>query len=252
MALSIGILAFVFGATIGSFLNVVILRTHTGHNIRGRSACPHCHKPLRWWELIPILSYIFLGGHCQRCHRRLSPQYPIVELLTALIFLDLVVWLGVTPTVLAAAVVAVGMILISVYDFRWSAIPDHFTAVLGIGAIAFVLLRPMPLIDAAIGAAAGAIFFGAQYFLSRKRWVGSGDIFLAAALGILLGWRMLGLALFLAYMIGTVVALVMLLRKRLKLDSAIPFGPFLLAGAYLSWHWGETIVNWYFGHALFQ
>jgi prepilin signal peptidase PulO-like enzyme (type II secretory pathway) len=251
MSVALGALTAILGATVGSFLNVAILRTHAERPVTGRSACPYCHKALRWWELVPIMSYLWLRGRCQRCHHRLDIQYPFVELLTAILFVQVLQDTNTLFVSLGVVIVVAAMIAIGVYDLRWSAIPDSFTIALGVGALILMVTRSMPWTEAVIGAVAGGAFFSAQYFLSGKRWVGSGDIFLGIALGVLLGWRMLGLALFLAYMFGTIMALALLLRKRLKLSSAIPFGPFLVTGSFLAWQWGEEIVTWYFDHALF-
>ena len=110
----------------------------------------------------------------------------------------------------------------------------------------------VPLIDLGYGLVAGAGFFGLQYFLSRGRWVGSGDILLGGALGLLLGWRMLGLSLMLAYFIGAIIASILLLAKLKKSQSAMAFGPYLVLGGFMAWLWGEQIINWYFNHALFR
>lgn len=240
------------GAAVGSFLNVVILRTHANRPVTGRSACPHCGRRLRGWEMVPILSWLWLRGACRRCKHRLDMQYPVVEALAAAGFVAVAWQSGWTVATITGWAVIATMILVSAYDVRWASIPDAFTAAFALAAVADVVANGRPWIDALIGAAAGGIFFGAQYLLSKRRWVGSGDIFLVAALGVLLGWRMLGLALFLAYLVGTVAAGWWLLRRRLRVSNTIPFGPWLLIGGYAAWRWGESIIEWYFAHAIFR
>ncbi|MBI2984292.1 MAG: prepilin peptidase [Candidatus Kerfeldbacteria bacterium] len=246
------VLVFVLGAAVGSWLNVVILRTHnqTPHWL-GRSRCPHCHRTLEWWELIPVVSFIALGGRCRTCHRDLDPQYLIVELLTGVAFL--IVWraMGWTAVLLTAWLVAAAMISIAVYDARWSVIPDSFTLSLALAAILFVTLSRQPWLDSLLGGLVGATFFALQYFLSRRRWVGSGDILLGLALGLLLGWRMLGLALMGAYFLGALSASTLIILRRANHGSAMAFGPYLMLGGFLTWLWGPQVVEWYFRHAIF-
>lgn len=243
----------ILGAAVGSFLNVVILRTKKEQSfLRGRSHCPHCNAVLRWWELLPVVSFAIQVGRCRRCRKRLSAQYILIEILTAGAFL--VVWN--TYTSLAAVfigwVVISAMILIAVYDARWSVIPDGFTIVLGVAALILTLLTPLPLVDSLIGGVLGAGFFWLQFVLSKRQWVGSGDILLGGALGILLGWRMLGLGLMIAYMLGALVASWLLLTKKKDQRSAIAFGPYLIAGALAAWIWGEQLVELYFQYAIFR
>lgn len=245
------VLVGALGAAVGSWLNVIILRLQSDRPWwRGRSACPHCGRPLRWFELVPIASYLWLRGRCRSCRRGLSKQYLIVELLTAVGF-SLTWWVWPSGWSLLAAWAVVGtMILVGVYDARWSLIPDSFSLALLAAAVLVVLLSRSAWLAAAIGGLAGTLFFTAQYLLSRRRWVGSGDILLGLSLGLLLGWRLLTLALFLAYLSGAVVAVGLILARRLRLSSTMPFGPYLLASGFTAWLWGGQIIDWYFRHAL--
>lgn len=243
----------VLGLCIGSFLNVIIFRTHKATSPwRGRSKCMQCGQKIHWYDNIPLLSFVWLRGKCRSCSKSLSWQYPLVEVGTAIFFL-LVTWrFGFTWWAVGAWVVTSVMIAIAVYDARWSLLPDSFSIALAIAGCVFALLSGVPPVTLVLGAVAGAGFFGAQYLASRGRWVGSGDILLGGALGILLGWRMLGLSLFLAYLIGAAVASVLLLLRRQKGNSAMAFGPYLVLGGFIAWLWGEQLVNWYFNHALFN
>ncbi len=246
-------IVFLFGIAVGSFLNVVILRTkHQQSFIAGRSHCPHCNAPLAWWEMIPVFSYLVQRGRCRHCQRRLSWQYLLVELLSG--FGWVAVWqaLGNSWAVVAALMTVSTMILIVVYDARWSVIPDGFTFSFGVAALLTAWLTGLSLTDIVFGALAGGAFFGAQFVLSGRRWVGSGDVLLGLALGILLGWRMLGLGLMLAYFAGALVAIVLLLTKRAGSQSSIAFGPYLMAGGFVAWLWGGQIIDWYFAHAIFR
>lgn len=241
------------GLAAGSFLNVLVIRTHQATSPwRGRSACPHCGHVLSWFELVPLMSFVWLRGRCRHCRKTMSWQYPIVEAGTAALFLLVAIRFGFTWLTVWGWLIAGLMIAIAVYDARWSLLPDSFTIALAITGLSFALVTGTPLLTLIIGAAAGAGFFGAQHLWSRGRWVGSGDILLGGALGLILGWRMLSLALLLAYFTGALVASILLLTHREKAEGKIAFGPYLVLGGFLAWLWGPAIVDWYFTHALFR
>lgn len=243
----------VLGLMVGSFLNVLIFRTHAETSPwGGRSKCMHCGQKLSWYELVPLASFLGLRGKCRKCKKKLSWQYPLVEGITGIVFVILAVYFSITWWTVWAWLIASALIAIAVYDARWSLLPDSFSICLGILGAGFAFAYGVPLIDIALGLAAGVGFFGLQYLASRGRWVGSGDILLGGALGALLGWRMLGLSLFIAYMVGAVVASVLLLLRRQEAKGAMAFGPFLTIGGFIAWLWGEQIVVWYFNHALFR
>lgn len=245
--------AVLFGLAAGSFLNVLILRTHKATSPwLGRSKCMSCGHTLSWHELLPLASFLWLRGKCRHCRKALSWQYPLVEAGTAVLFVLVASRFGLTWWTLWGWMVASIMVAIAVYDARWSLLPDSFSISLAIAGFGMAAALKVPLIDIGIGLVAGAGFFGLQYFLSRGRWVGSGDILLGGALGLLLGWRMLGLSLMLAYFIGAIVASILLLTKIKKSQSAMAFGPYLVLGGFVAWLWGEQIVEWYFNHALFK
>lgn len=246
------VLAGALGAAVGSFLNVVILRTRSGESsTRGRSKCPHCGHELAWFELIPLASFIWLRGRCRHCRRGIAWQYPLVECFTVIAFIAVAWTLPLSWSMLLGWVVVSCLILVAVYDFRWALLPDGFTLSLALAGLASAVVSGLPLLDIFLGGLAGAGFFGLQYVLSRKRWVGSGDILLGAALGLLLGWRMLGLALFLAYFVGALVASVLLLMRRQHTSASIPFGPYLALGGLLAWLWGPAMMTWYELHVFF-
>lgn len=247
------LVAALFGLGLGSFVNVLVIRTHQQASPWfGRSRCVSCGHHIAWYDNIPLISFAALRGRCRHCQRTLSWQYPLVEATTATLF-SLVAWqLGLTWwTIWAWAIVTV-MVAIAVYDARWSLLPDNFSIALAIIGVGWPLFAGVTWIDVLLGGVIGVGFFGAQYLVSRGRWVGSGDIVLAGALGLLLGWRMLGLALLLAYFIGSLVAAIMLATRRQQASGAMAFGPYLVAGAFLAWLWGEQIIDWYFSHALFR
>lgn len=231
----------------GSFLNVVALRWNSGWGLGGRSACFSCGKALRWWELIPILSFFFLRARCSSCKSKLSWQYPLVEILTGLVFASLYYVFGPTTYYLLLTTVFCLYIVITVYDIRHKIIPDALVYLSIV--LAFVLSVLRFISDLESGAwdlVAGPLiflFFAALWLLSRGRAMGFGDAKLGLSIGLLLGASAGFSAVVLAFWIGTVVTLLYmalirspLLRggKKLTMKSEIPFAPFLVLGAWVS------------------
>lgn len=235
------IFVFILGLTLGSFGNVLIARIPKGVSISGRSHCPQCKKALAAWELVPVLSYICLGGRCRRCRKFISVQYPLVEIACGLLFLFAFVRFGVTP---AAGVLALALwllLLIAVTDLRTRTIPDVFNLPFILLAVTYALLARH---FSAAGALVMLLFFGGQWLLSRGRWVGSGDILLGIGIGFLLGGIACALlCLALAYILGSIVALILLATKLATRKSHIPFGPFLAAAALITLVVGESILT---------
>lgn len=241
------------GLAAGSFLNVLVIRTHRATSPwRGRSVCTNCGHALAWFDLIPLVSFTALRGRCRYCQAVLSWQYPIVEAGTAALFALVTRQYGLTWVAVLGWLVVALMISIAVYDARWSLLPDNFSIVLAVVGFAFAVVIKIPIIDLALGLGAGVTFFGLQYYLSRRRWVGSGDVLLGGAMGVTLGWRMFGLSLLLAYLIGAVVAIGLIIAKRKNTKGMMAFGPYLVIGGFLAWLYGGPIIDWYFNHALFR
>ena len=227
------ILFFILGTLIGSFLNVVILRYNTGRGvIRGRSSCPHCGHELAWFELVPVISYIFLGGRCRKCRSKISWQYPAVELLTGITFTA--VYLK-SVFLIPDLIVASLLIVILVYDLKHKIIPDGLVY----GFIIVSLLRCgillhysfFPILDLLAGPIMFLPFF-LLWYLSSGRWMGFGDAKLAIGIGWFLGFFGALSAIILGFWIGAVVGIILLLwkRKEVTMKTEIPFAPFLILG----------------------
>jgi leader peptidase (prepilin peptidase)/N-methyltransferase len=245
------LVAALFGAVIGSFLNVVIFRLPRRIPfVRGRSCCPHCGGLIRWWQNIPILSFLLLRGKCSHCGDPISPRYPLVELLTAAAFAGWVYRSG--PTLEAAGYVYLTSVLICVLfiDWEFKIIPDRLTLPsLAIGLL-WAAFTPLGLLPSLLGAAVGGgglllvALLGDWIF--RKESMGGGDIKLAAVLGAFLGWRLVVLVFFLSALIGAVVSIIWLLVSReMREKRLIPFGPFLALAAVVAAVWGADLVRWY-------
>lgn len=253
------IFIFVIGIIVGSFLNVVILRLKNGGKIiNARSHCPHCHHQLSAKDMVPILSFFFQHGKCQYCHKKISWQYPLVELATGLLFVLATynIFGGVSPgLILYHYVTAVHwirdiificfLIVIFVYDFRWYLILDKVTIPAMIIAIILNLLLGLSWFNLLIGAIVGFGFFGVQFLISRGKWIGGGDLRLGALMGLMLGWANLIVALFFSYIIGAIFSVGLIVLGRKKLKSQIPFGTFLAIGTIIALFWGEAIIRWY-------
>ena len=221
-----GLLVLAVGATVGSFLNVVALRYGTGQSpLVGRSFCPACNIKLSAIDLIPVLSFIFLGGKCRTCRAKISWQYPLVEILTAVIFL----FLFRSPLALIAWCL---LIVIMIYDWRHKIIPDGLVLVFGILALAMAILNNLGS-DLFLALLWGPLFaapFFLLWFFSSGKWMGLGDAKLGLGLGWLLGASSID-AFILAFWIGAVVSLVLIGwqkgQKKLTMKSEVPFAPFL-------------------------
>ncbi|MBC2753707.1 MAG: prepilin peptidase [Desulfobacteraceae bacterium] len=249
--LQLEIFAFIFGACIGSFLNVCIYRIPEGKSvIHPPSACPQCGYRIRFYDNIPIVSYILLRGRCRRCKVHIPVRYPLVELITGLA--ALAVFLKYGPT-LAAGIyflfIAV-LLVITFIDIDHQIIPD-ILSLTGI-PLFFLLGFLVPFItwkDALIGILAGggllyAVAFGYQ-LLTGRDGMGGGDIKLLAMIGAMIGWQGILFTVFVSSLSGTVIGLLLALPAGRSMKSRLPFGPFLAAGAIAYLFCGPALIRWY-------
>ncbi|MFA5021900.1 MAG: prepilin peptidase [Patescibacteria group bacterium] len=238
---------FILGLIVGSFLNVVILRLGTKKSFfTGRSQCPCCGKKIAAYDNIPLVSFILLRGHCRNCKKNISWQYPLIELLTAFIFVWFSLRFGLTAQFLIYSIFSSFLIVIFVYDLKNYLILDQITIPAMVIAFFSSLYLGLGLGNIILAAIIGSGFFALQYFISKGKWVGDGDIRLGALMGLMLGWKFLLVALFLAYIIGSIFGLTLILVGKKKMSSAVPFGPFLTLGTFIALIYGQSILNWYF------
>ena len=238
---------FVFGAVVGSFLNVVILRLNTGQSVvSGRSKCFTCAKKLKWYELLPIASFVFLRGKCSACKTKISWQYPFVETITGIIFVLLFQQpqniFGFSFLVLIFSF----LIIIAVYDYRHQIVPNLFVWIFN--GLAFIgLFRIFNWNNLLAGFILFA-FFALLWGVSRGRWMGFGDAKLALGIGWLLGITKGIAAITLAFWVGAIVGvlLIYLNKNKYGLKSSIAFGPFMILGTIISFFWGEKIIGFLF------
>lgn len=273
---------FVFGLIFGSFLNVVALRYNGDHFlfdpavIGGRSRCPKCDHQLRWFELVPLLSFFIQGARCRGCKARIGFQYPAVELLMGIIFAAVPARLAMAlPTytlplgIFAALWILafVFLILISYVDIRLNIIPDECHWMLGALAVVIVIvsgfffgpanhsllgpyawilgLQGSVLVAHLAGAVFGFAFFEILVLVTRGRGMGMGDVKLALPLGFLFGWPDILAVFGAAFVIGAVAGTVGILFKRKTMKATLPFVPFLAVGSMVVFFWGSMFAGWY-------
>jgi len=248
MMLLFAIVFFIFGTIIGSFLNVLVLRYNTGLSIvSGRSQCFVCGKTLRWYELVPLFSFIFLGGRCASCKSRISWQYPTVEAATGALFVLSFLKFGISPATMLYLCVSSILVAVSVYDFKHKIIPDGMVFLFDAAALLFFFLSHTGVASAVLAAPdfwAGPIlfaFFAFFWLVSGGKWMGLGDAKLSLGVGWCLGLSGGVFAIMLAFWIGAAVSLFLLglerlnlSRFRLTMKSEVPFAPFIIVAFFLT------------------
>jgi len=249
------IYAALFGLVFGSFLNVCILRIPAGESIvSGASHCPKCGRRLGPHELIPVFSWLIQGGRCRGCKALISPQYPVIEAATALLW-TLCVWLcGLTLALPLQCLFVTALLGLSVIDARTQEIPLGFNVFIGVLGVLRVALA---IYEGGLAGAlphligAGAVFLPllALYLLSGRRAIGGGDVKLMLVVGLFLGWQQAVLGFFIGCLLGSVIHMV---RMRVsKAGRVLAMGPYLAAGLTLAMLVGEPILAWYLSFFMF-
>lgn len=240
------IMIFLIGISLGSFLNVCIYRIPKKEDIVfERSHCMSCGNVLKWYELIPLFSFLVQGGKCRNCKTKLSVQYPLIELLNGLIYVWIFMAKGFQPESILFCICASVLIVISVIDWRTYEIPFGCNIVIGILGIVRVILDLAHWYDYVIGFFAVSGLFLIIYWITKGRGIGGGDIKLMAAAGLLLGWQNILLALMIGSIAGSVIHLA--LMKIQGKDRVLAFGPYLAFGIFISMLYGNDIITWYLG-----
>lgn len=257
---------FILGLIFGSFINVLVYRLNVAENfVSGRSKCPHCKELIRWYDNIPLLSFVVLKFQCRNCKKKISWQYPLVEFFTGIAFAavganyfnapDAITWI----TTLYYLGIVSFLITIFVYDFLYLEIPGLVLWPAVTWAIAFNLFFDLNKTNLGSDVLASSLFSGvlagfvafAFFFLlsvlSKEKWMGMGDAYLVILLGLILGWPAILLGLFLAFAIGASVGTALVILGRKKMKSPLPFAPFLVAGTILTLFFYDIIINWYLG-----
>lgn len=263
------IIFFITGLIIGSFLNVVVYRLKIAESFFwSRSHCPHCKNNIRWYDNIPVISFTLLRAKCRDCQKKISWQYPLVEIGTAVVFAligakffvfeDLFSWL----VAFYYLFIASSLVAILVYDWLYMEIPMIILWVAIAISAAFNLFSDyynyvslsgtagsvwnLATHSGILAAVAAFLFFFLLSVKSNEKWMGMGDAYLAILLGLFLGWPKIFLALFLAFFIGSVYGIILIVLKKKNLKSQVPFAPFMVAGTFISLLFYAPIINWYF------
>lgn len=266
--------AAIFGLVIGSFLNVVIyripLQLEAGWKRDARdflgmdpdpeasnisvavpaSHCPSCGAEVKPWHNIPVLSYLLLKGKCANCSAKISLQYPVVELITAIITAYVAYRYGLTVQAILVLLFSWSLISLTGIDFNHKLLPDNITLpLLWLGLLANINGQFVELSDAVIGAAAGYLSLWSVYWLFKlltgKEGMGHGDFKLLATLGAWMGWQYLPMILLLASVVGAIVGLAGILIMGRDKQIPIAFGPYLAAAGWIALLWGSSIMDWY-------
>lgn len=238
------IIIFLYGIVIGSFLNVCIYRIPKQENIvKIRSHCMNCGYQLRWYDLVPVFSYLCLRGKCRSCKQKISVQYPLVELLNGALYCIVFAVYGISVKALLFALLASALITLSVIDFRTYEIPAGINLfILALGLIRIVT-DYADWLDYAVGFFVVSGFLYLVHLVTKGRGIGGGDIKLMAVSGLLLGWKQILLAFVLGCIIGSVIHI-----ARMKISGqghVLAFGPYLSMGIWLSALAGEQMIAWY-------
>lgn len=269
-------LIFALGVAFGSFINALEYRITEEKSIGGRSFCPNCKHQLVWYDLFPILSYVILLGKCRYCHKKISFQYPLIELVTGFVFLGMFYASGyisilakitsVAPSPLwfgrfaissvSLVIICFAAVLVALHDAKTTYILSQYVYAGIISSIIYNAVRFVGVFSVAsfiyywgsfvLAAGVPALVLFSLYFFSKGRWMGNGDYELALFMGFFLGIPLIVPAYYLAFFGGSIVGLVYVyIQKTKKLNSAIAFGPFLMAGMVFAAIFGQQIIDIY-------
>lgn len=247
--MSISVVVFIYGILIGSFLNVLIDRLPEGEDVvRGRSHCDHCKRVLSWYELIPLVSWILQSGRSRCCHKRISIQYPFIEFVSGIGFVYLFSFDYPLLLVISSLLLFCSFLVIFVVDLKTERIPIELLYVVGFGILlrwyVLVPLDQLPFVYV-LPAVISALFFFCLWFFSKGKAMGDGDIFLVFCISLVIGYPALIIALYVAFLTGAVVGVILILRRKRTMKSHIPFGPFLIFGMGVALAYSQPILGWW-------
>lgn len=246
LQISMYILIFLYGIVIGSFLNVVIVRVPRKESIvKVRSHCENCGYQLKWFDLIPIFSYLVLGGKCRKCKTKISAQHLILEVLNGILYVITFLVAGVSLHTCLLCLLFSALLALSLIDFKTYEIPVGFQYVIFALAILQTVLDFSNWSEHVIGFFAVSVLLYLIYKISKGTAIGGGDVKLMAVCGLFIGWKLIILAFLLGCIVGSVVHI---LRMKLSGEShVLAMGPYLSVGVFVAALWGEKILTWYLG-----
>lgn len=280
MEIGFKIIIFVFGLCCGSFVNMLVYRTAVDYELikskgikkkknvtfiktlGGRSFCDSCGKQLFWYENIPVISWLIQKGKTRCCHKKLPIQYPIVEIMTGVLFLlNFQFLISNQPAVLAGFqsnlnsfnfqfliqlllgfVIIIFLVFSAVFDIKYMILPDFSTVVLVLSGLVLWYFGHFSEWSYVISTIVSFGLLGFLYLITKKKGMGFGDVKLALFMGLFLGKRVI-LAFYVAFIIGALVAVFLLILKKVDKKTAVPFGPFLILGVLVAWFWGSELIS---------
>ena len=238
------ILIFTFGIVIGSFLNVCIYRIPMHETVvTEHSHCMRCGYQLSWYDMIPVFSWLCLGGKCRKCKEPISPQYPIVEATNGVLYLLVFAVCGFGLGSIIYCLMASALLVLSVIDWRTYEIPIGINIFILVLGILHIVIDYQNWLDYVIGFFSISIVLLILFYVSGGRAIGGGDVKLMAAAGVVIGWKLIILAFFIGCIVGSIIHL-----TRMKLsgaDKVLAMGPYLAVGIMIATLWGEKLISWY-------
>lgn len=238
------ILIFAFGIVIGSFLNVCIYRIPMHETVvTERSHCMRCGYQLSWYDMIPVFSWLFLGGKCRKCKEPISPQYPIVEATNGILYLLIFAVCGFKWESIIYCLMASALLVLSVIDWRTYEIPIGINIFILVLGILHIIIDYHNWLNYVIGFFGISVVLLILFYVSGGRAIGGGDVKLMAAAGVVIGWKLIILAFFIGCIVGSVIHLI-----RMKVSGAqkvLAMGPYLAIGIMIATLWGENLISWY-------
>ena len=245
------VVSIMFGAIVGSFLNVCIIRLPKEESIIiPGSHCPQCNHPIKFYDNIPLISYLLLGGKCRYCKRSISAQYPLVEGTTAISSLLLFLKYGLSLSYFFYFSFVAALIIITVIDLYHQIIPDVISIPgIGVGLLGALIIPHITFFNSLLGIllGGGSLFVVATLYqwLFKREGMGGGDVKLLAMIGAFLGWDAVILTILLSSLIGSITGIIIMVLKGKDFKYAIPFGPFLSLGAVIALFYKNEIISWY-------
>ncbi|MEI6498695.1 MAG: prepilin peptidase [bacterium] len=242
----------ILGLIIGSFLNVVILRMDDLKTIvTGRSHCQSCQKNLRWIDLIPLISFAILRGKCRYCGGKISLQYPLVELVTGIMYTLIFVVFGFSLATLFYILIFSLLMVVAVYDIKTQYVPETLVWIILLLSLFGGFVGHFDIIKMFFGVLIGGGLLASLVLISKEKWMGAGDIKIGIILGLLTGLERSIVAVFIAFLLGSIVGLIYIYIAKKTIKAALPFAPFLIFATLVAVIWGNNIVNWYLGQIIY-
>ena len=238
------IIIFIYGITIGSFLNVCIYRIPKGEGVvRRRSHCMKCGYMLRWYDLIPVLSFVLLKGRCRKCKEAISLQYPIIEVVNGVLYVLVFYVNGFHYVSILYCLMVSALLALSVIDFHTKEIPFGFNVFIFILGMVNLILDRQNWTNYLLGFLSVSAVLFALFYLSKGRAIGGGDVKLMAACGFLIGWKLIILAFVLGCIIGSIIHMIRM--RFFGAERELAMGPYLSIGILFAILWGNQFLNWY-------